>query len=673
MRSIVATVSAAAVVAVAGAAETLAPFKYGELPLGTVQPLGWLKDELDLSAAGLAGHEWDFYRLVRNSTWTGGTWEYSGLRESAPYWFNYIVPLAWTLNDARLKAQATAFLDHVLETQWEDGWLGPEETPAQRGLWARSLLIYGMTQYADAEPAAADRIVTALHRFVNLAETMLAANYTGLLLPETNDFGGGNHGKTRAHELPSALQWLYEKHPRGNEASIWRVMTLMFDGGIAAGRDWRTFFVDGVFPTAGWPDIADTRFVHGVDVSEGLRWTTAKYRLDKDPKNAELAATGFDLVFKYHGAASGAITADESLAGLSPARGSELCMAVETMFSAAYLYRFHGLNRFADRVEQVAFNAFPAQMTGDHWGHQYVTQVNQPWAMKTEKEQYANVGVYGTKYGLEPNYPCCTVNHPQGFPKFTASSWMTTGTSGLVHALLSPSTLTTTLASGATVTVRAVTNYPFSGTLHYTATASAAFTLYLRIPTWADLPTSHLNSAPLSPNATTGLHAVRVPAGTTTLTLVLGQRIRVERRKNDAVAVHRGPLLYAVTLPYNASSFTSTWYNDAETPLPAEQLYAPHPLRDQYFTPRESGSWKVAINTTSLEFVDEGGALVKGVFGEGKPPLKMTVQACRVEWSQDGGIVGETPAGECVGGVEERVLRPFGSTKVRMGEVPEMV
>ena len=120
------------------------PFKYNALPLGSIKPLGWLHDQLSLSANGLAGHEWDFYRFVNDSTWTGGEYEYSGLRETAPYWFNYIVPLAYALDDARLKAQARAFLDHVLATQHDDGWLGPETTKETRGLYTRFLVLAGM-------------------------------------------------------------------------------------------------------------------------------------------------------------------------------------------------------------------------------------------------------------------------------------------------------------------------------------------------------------------------------------------------------------------------------------------------------------------------------------------------------------------------------------------------
>jgi hypothetical protein len=104
--------------------------------LGSIKATGWLQDQLVLEANGLAGHLFEFYRYVANSTWVGGTYEYSELHESAPYWF--------TLDDPRLKNQAQQFLDYAIDHQAADGWLGPETTRQTRGIWARSLLFFAL-------------------------------------------------------------------------------------------------------------------------------------------------------------------------------------------------------------------------------------------------------------------------------------------------------------------------------------------------------------------------------------------------------------------------------------------------------------------------------------------------------------------------------------------------
>lgn len=64
--------------------ESLVPFTFAPLPLGSITPNGWLRDQLQLMADGLAGHEHDFYKYVKDSTWLGGEEEYSDLREGTP-------------------------------------------------------------------------------------------------------------------------------------------------------------------------------------------------------------------------------------------------------------------------------------------------------------------------------------------------------------------------------------------------------------------------------------------------------------------------------------------------------------------------------------------------------------------------------------------------------------
>ncbi|KAK5695592.1 hypothetical protein LTR17_024556 [Elasticomyces elasticus] len=101
--------------------DTLVPLVFKPLPLSSVKPAGWLKDQLQLMSDGLAGHEHDFYAYVAHSSWLGGEEEYSSLNEGFPYWLNGLVPLAYSLDDARSKDQVHSLVQIVLSRQGDDG------------------------------------------------------------------------------------------------------------------------------------------------------------------------------------------------------------------------------------------------------------------------------------------------------------------------------------------------------------------------------------------------------------------------------------------------------------------------------------------------------------------------------------------------------------------------
>ena len=72
------------------------------LPLGSIRPAGWLKDQLRIQADGLSGHLDEFWPDIKNSAWFGGTAE--GW-ERVPYWLDGLVPLAFLTDDPVLKAK----------------------------------------------------------------------------------------------------------------------------------------------------------------------------------------------------------------------------------------------------------------------------------------------------------------------------------------------------------------------------------------------------------------------------------------------------------------------------------------------------------------------------------------------------------------------------------------
>lgn len=91
------------------------------LPLGQVRPAGWLLEQLRIQADGLSGHLDEFWPDIAGSGWIGG--EEDGW-ERGPYWLDGMVPLAFLLDDDRLKAKVHHWVGYILAHQREDGWFG---------------------------------------------------------------------------------------------------------------------------------------------------------------------------------------------------------------------------------------------------------------------------------------------------------------------------------------------------------------------------------------------------------------------------------------------------------------------------------------------------------------------------------------------------------------------
>lgn len=645
---------------------------YQSLPLGAIKPRGWFKDQLQLEAAGLAGNLYDFYRFVHDSMWIGGSTEYSVLHESSPYWFNGVVSLAFGLDDTRLQGQVYDYMDYVLDHQQDDGWLGPETTPESRGLWARCYFLLGLMQYAQADPSQEERIVDSMHKYIQLAHSMLKDNFTGLIQKEGQDFDGDGFGAMRAHEMHIPLQWLYEKHPRNNSQIIWETMELMIEGGAQANSDWRKYWVKGVYPEVTYTprdQPYDELFNHGVNMAEGLRYPLAIYRMTHDEALRTQTRTAVDLLAQYHKSLAGTIIGDEFVTDLNPIRGAELCTAAEMTFSMAYIYQYLGDNDLADWAEQVAFNAVPGSIFPDWWSHQYVQQENQPWSRNLTESpgMWVNVGSQGNVFGLEPNYPCCTVNHPQAYPKFLANSFTLTEDGGIAHVHLIPGSVTTSLGNNK-VTIQADTNYPFGMNLQYTINSDSDFTFYVRIPGWAD-QSSTINvggkSSQISPSDK-GLQKVELGKGSSSVSVTLETEPRVVTRANNTAAIYYGPLLYSLYIDSKVSEVTPIAFDGSAMPLSSTTGHT----HDHVIEP--TSIWNVAIDTSQIKMVHaDASTLSNPIWDLGAPPVELRVAAVEIDWPLEYDTAADPPLEPKITGkpFSARFV-PFGSAKIHMAHLP---
>ena len=628
--------------ALAGAEDKprLAPLALDPIPLGGITADGWLQRQLRIQAGGLSGNLEKFWPDIKDSGWIGGKAE--GW-ERAPYWLDGMVPLAWTLDDPELKAVVKRWMDHILEHQHDDGWLGPRKSKGYQELdtWPQFIILKALRQYHEA--SGDSRVIPAMLKNVRCVDRVLA---------EKPLF---DWGKYRWMDLVITVHWLYAQ--TGEEWLLGAAARAH-----AQGFDWRGHFENFKYPEKmkAKDCILDT---HVVNNAMAVKAPGVWSRQSGDSADAAAVDTVTGTLDRFHGQVTGILTGDEHYAGSSPSQGTELCAVVEYMFSLENLIAVLGRPDLADRLERIAFNALPGTFSPDMWAHQYVQQANQAVCRVSEDRVYTNNGPDANLFGLEPNYGCCTANLHQGWPKFAAHLWMATPAgdgvpAGLAAVAYAPCRVSATV-DGKAVRVRVETDYPFRDEIHVTVSGAGDFPVFFRVPGWAKDATVRVGGDPAVSAAPGAFHTIRRAwDGDTAVTLRFPMAPRVERRFNNSAAFSRGPLVYSLHVG-------AEW-----KPLRGE---APH--NDFEVLPATPWNYAVELDPaapeSSLRF--EELPVGENPFDPATPPLRALARGRLLPgWVIEHNAAAPPPQSPVSSGepLADLELIPYGCAKLRITEFP---
>src|SRR3989440_764577 len=98
-----------------------------KLPIGSITPRGWLRNQLELEANGMIGRleEISKWCNFESNAWANPQGQGHSGWEELPYWLKGYGDLGYVLKDEKIMRQARKWIDGMLASQEADGWFGP--------------------------------------------------------------------------------------------------------------------------------------------------------------------------------------------------------------------------------------------------------------------------------------------------------------------------------------------------------------------------------------------------------------------------------------------------------------------------------------------------------------------------------------------------------------------
>lgn len=627
--------------------------RFAELPLGAIEARGWLQEQLQRQADGLTGHLDQVYPQVMgpSNAWLGGDGD---AWERGPYWVDGLLPLAYQLGDSALKEKVLRWVESILASQQPDGYLGPaQDHPFVYGLqrgqthdwWPKMVAVKILKQYymATGDARATDCLTRYFHYQLSTLEEYPLDHWT-------------DWGRWRGADNLDVVYWLYNLT---GDPQLLKLGELLH----AQTTDWTELFLSGdIFTRQG--------SVHCVNLGQGFKAPGVWWQYSHDARDLESLAKAEESIRYTVGLPTGLWAGDEMLHWGHPSRGSELCTAVEMMYSLETLLRITGTPHWADYLERVAFNALPTQVNDDFTGKQYYQQVNQVSATQTWRPFSTPHDDTDVLFGTLNGYPCCLSNMHQGWPKFTQNLWYASADGGLAALVYAPCRVTARVAGGVEVCVEEQTEYPFREKLRFRLSfpsrkvRKASFPLYFRVPEWCASALVCVNGEAVEAPSSEGLLCLmREWRKGDVVELTFPMEIKTEEWYDKAWSVVRGPLVYALKME-------EQW------------TWKPFEGRDRYYG---EGAWEVSSPTPwnyclmrdrfkaddcAVEFRPaplypwtlEGAPVMLRV------PARVLPHWTDVEsvafWTEDGNDTGEDVTLELI---------PYGCTTLRIAEFPTRI
>lgn len=624
----------------------LQPQQFIKLPAGTIQPEGWLKQQLELQRNGLNGHlgEISAWLQKKDNAWleTGGQWGW----EEVPYWLRGYANLAYIVQDNEMMNEARFWIENILKSQREDGNFGPvHSNDGKQDFWPNMIVLWIMQSYY--EYSNDERVIDFMTKYCNY-----------LLTVPDEDFLYSYWENSRGGDNLWSVAWLYNRTGDRN------LLTL----GEKIHKN-----------TADWTKSTQLPNWHNVNVAQCFREPATYFMFTGDSSMLSASYNVQSLVRRAFGQVPGGMFgADENarIGFFDPRQGTETCGFVEQMASDEIMLQISGDPYWAENCEDVAFNSYPAALMPDYKALRYITSPNH--VVSDSKNHHLGIDNSGPFLSMNPfSSRCCQHNHGFGWPYYTENLIYATPDNGLAAILYNACKAKVKVGNGTEVTIQEQTNYPFEETIRFTLTTpeNVTFPLYLRVPSWCKNASITVNGEKLNADLIAGKYA-RITrewsdADEIVLTVPMEINYRQWQVNKNSVSVDYGPLSLSLKIDedYQQKDSRETAIGDSKWQEGADA--SAWPTYEIY----PASSWNYALQISAQITVErKEWPFNNNPFTLTTVPLEFKAKGRLIpEWKVDEyGLCGVLPYEDArkAEAVDEITLIPMGAARLRIASFP---
>lgn len=480
--------------------------KYQVLPFGSIKPTGWLKEQMQHDVDGFVGNLdklvpdlindpiYGTGRLHKNSEVKDlGNQKEGDAEGSEQYkWWNSETQSNWwdgyirnviLLNDKAGLEKVEKYIQEVLKTQDEDGYIGIYDKElryqfnSENGeLWSKATMYRGLLAYYDYSKDK--KVWQAIVKAVDNVMTNYPMGKSSPFSSGKEFNGGVSHGLTFTDVLDKMYQIT-------GDTKYTDYALFLFEDFSKTYQSEKDVQLSNIFN----PNYQLQS--HGVHTYEHLRpLIVAAYASDN--KELQQALDIYLQRIENTTTLTGGAIGDEWIAGRTadPTHtGYEYCSLQELLDSYTVLFQKQGNPKTAETIETIFYNAAQGERNPNHSCIAYLKTDNS-FEMSGTKNGEVEPNRKQTRYKYSPAHQdvavCCNPNAGRITPYFLEKAWLQEKETTLVNVLLMPNVLATTIKNQS-VNIETVTQYPYENKFVFKISNpnQVSFTIKIRKPSWA--------------------------------------------------------------------------------------------------------------------------------------------------------------------------------------------